>query len=905
LSALRLPLALLLGLLSLALPTAGAGARVIGVLFDDSGSMAQNIQLPTYGIQTLVATLDGRNGQDRLITVRLSDFMRAFDIVSTPDPAGGGSTRVPQLPVPLQEVGPDSIRKIIAAAREPLVDRWAIADQAQLKASIDKIAHDWPSNRSHTPYVPIEVMLQTLVDEIQPGEEGYFVIATDGAFYDGAQLLPADVAANVRRYAERLKGKLTVFFLLTLNAPDTERMVEQQGVRRALLQTFGGKAYNVRSFAELQEAMLEIVASVSATDPAIGSAAVRVNGTQINLNLPFTVTRIISISQGEAEATLPSLAGTPFPVGRRIDLSPEMLAADNQLTSPARIEGWPTTRLKARVTQIEPAPPLAPGRYQLTYNAAVGNAVRLLFRSDVFLDVEVKGPNGEPVPSDRDGRLELTTDTPYQLHIRVIERVGGREQEVELARLPDETVAFVGLQSPQGDRDGEARRDASLGRFVFPLVLDKEGEMKVRAGLRVPGLLTTKTVDVVLKAEKRDVDFSIAVERAQPCPDCAENAVAFSYSPSTSHTAVATLTITAEGRPGTLLARLDGENEGFALLAPSGHPLAPNEPVAFAPGQPVRLTLAYVPGWRPAVRGERYLPHTLTVAVTAAAPLRGGASRPVLLSPRPRNVRLQYAGEPAGPQVSLVDLAQGTQALEFVLDGALPEEGAFETRMRLPLTRVRMSVTPDGLIAAPTLPAFWRWFGCDCWQGLLFAGERKLDATWRSSDGVITASATAPVRVAPAAHELVFGCFWFALVVLCMVWLGGLILALLRASRFPGGSRLMVSEPGYDLPHSEKLRGPFLRHFGRCALWFLPGSGIDEWRRLEGLTWIATPSGALLKPMRHWPAFRVQDLGQSIEEIARQRGAGEPIEVSWGGVLQELAAPGRRLELVEDHRRRA
>ena len=43
-----------------------ASARVIGILFDDSGSMAPRIQLPTFGAQLLISTLDGRAGKDRL-----------------------------------------------------------------------------------------------------------------------------------------------------------------------------------------------------------------------------------------------------------------------------------------------------------------------------------------------------------------------------------------------------------------------------------------------------------------------------------------------------------------------------------------------------------------------------------------------------------------------------------------------------------------------------------------------------------------------------------------------------------------------------------------------------------------------------------------------------------------------
>src|ERR1043166_4584912 len=65
-------------LLAACLAPLEAAGRTIGLIFDDSGSMKDNIQLPTFGVQLLVATLDGREGHDRLFSIRLSQFNDAF-----------------------------------------------------------------------------------------------------------------------------------------------------------------------------------------------------------------------------------------------------------------------------------------------------------------------------------------------------------------------------------------------------------------------------------------------------------------------------------------------------------------------------------------------------------------------------------------------------------------------------------------------------------------------------------------------------------------------------------------------------------------------------------------------------------------------------------------------------------
>src|SRR3954453_22362694 len=96
---------------------AGASAgKTVGILFDDSGSMAPRIHLPTFGAQLLVSTLDGRGARDQLFTHRMSQVIDAFKIPNQDAirvPAGGVTSA--------------TVQQWLASARVPVVAAEEIA----------------------------------------------------------------------------------------------------------------------------------------------------------------------------------------------------------------------------------------------------------------------------------------------------------------------------------------------------------------------------------------------------------------------------------------------------------------------------------------------------------------------------------------------------------------------------------------------------------------------------------------------------------------------------------------------------------------------------------------------------------------------------------------------------------
>lgn len=892
--------------LSAAAPAAAQGTdtkptgRVVGVLFDDSGSMAQNIQLPTFGVQLLLATLDGREGRDRLLTVRLTDFDTAFDPVTVSWQGKPISRR--KLPVPGGVMTPDNIDDILREARNPIVRRWDLADEMGLRRAIETIAATWPKGRAHTAYEPLEILLDAVVDETKPGEEAYLIVLTDGAFYGGAPFLPPDLTDRLKAYRARLQGRLTVFFLLTVNGPDTRQLVERQGVRQALLATFDGKAYEITDFPSMRDALFEVIARVSATEPGLGSTVVRPSGSAIELDLPFTVSRLISLSVGEAGTELPRLdRELPFEPLRRIEVEAAMQGADNQLASPPRIPGWPSVKLAGQVSQVEPSRPLSAGPYRLAYTAPVGDRVQLLFRTEVRLQLVLIGPDGLPVEPGPDGQRKIDAGVPYTLELRVFDR----DAEVRTDALPQAIIPTAMVQGNGTAQPLDVKRDPARRRLVATLELDQPGSAEVAANLRLPGFLTTPTERLALTAERRSVEFAITVS----CDGCERDEVPFTFATKArAPVPVADVAIIPTAvKPGRFTADLSGDS-GFVLLDENGQPLPAGLPLDFTSGNAVKLKLAYLPGWRP-TRGSSGLAGVDLVATATAVPdLIGTDRRRITLRPKAPEARLLYVGHSRDPNggepliLDLDDLRAGELTLDFVLEDALalPQPDDLDVAHDLPFNRPTTGTDGERIAVFPQLSAFWDWLGCGCVLPL-FDRERAVEVDWQDAQGLQRARATTTVQLAPTWWQTAWACIGaFARYALLIWFLGWLVYLAGRARRFPRNSRLVVHEHGSGIPDRPRLRGSWLAHAGRCALWFVPGMRVDESRKLHGLEWVATGGGVRLPARKEWPPFRVRDLGQTLDEIAKLRGETRDIELSWGSVLEERVRAGRRLELVED-----
>ena len=254
-----------LGLFAFSLPASSAspGRKVVGVIFDDSGSMEKRIQLPAFAAQLLVSTLNPT--RDRLFTIRLSDYE-----------ADLGALGQRGDPLYARIAGEGVNPKTMAALREKRfaeLPKDEFGSGRPLQALVGSIRDRWAlPPTSNTPFGPVELMLSTLADETGPDDQAYLLILTDGEF-DPVPPPIAVIRKDLAVLQARFKGPLDVSFVLI--APDDEggeearREVERQGVRRALTGMFNGTEdkpfYQVRNSKNLVEAMFDVVARINST----------------------------------------------------------------------------------------------------------------------------------------------------------------------------------------------------------------------------------------------------------------------------------------------------------------------------------------------------------------------------------------------------------------------------------------------------------------------------------------------------------------------------------------------------------------------------------------------------------------------------------------------------------------
>src|SRR5580704_10794315 len=244
-----------------------AAARTVGLVFDDSGSMGPSIQLPAFGVQLLVSTLDGRDGHDRLFAMKLSDTS---------------------------------------------VTKFDLRTQDRIGFTINQIRQGWTTVDGGTPYQPVALMLDTLVRETSDGEKAYLVVVTDGGF-NGNVPTPDALRVSYQALKQKMKGQLKVLFLFIDRGTGERNTAEQQKVYTTLLDVFGGDKDDdvrfVNNAAQLKEAMVHFVAKISETDLDRNNSVMRRSGNAIELNLPFSVTRIISLGIDPDRSPPPHVVG--------------------------------------------------------------------------------------------------------------------------------------------------------------------------------------------------------------------------------------------------------------------------------------------------------------------------------------------------------------------------------------------------------------------------------------------------------------------------------------------------------------------------------------------------------------------------------------------------------------------
>lgn len=869
----RRALGLLLAALLQTLAIGQAAARVVGVVFDDSRSMARWIQSPTFGVQLLLSTLDGRDGNDRVFTLRFSELWDAFV-------AGNTLSRPPA------GVHAGNVQDWLRGARGPVVRQEQITTENLHQRTIDDIARRWPQPVTNTPYEPIEVMLDRLTREVRDGEEAFLIIVSDGDFND-----PLPDLGRLRQsygvYRERLaakRAKLKVDYLLIApSSPELVRKVQDQGVRALLLEVFNGAAdgsagglYDVIDLGRLQDALKDIIARVWSIDRAQQARLITPAGNSIGFETPLSVTRVVAVGTGLAPNPPPRPTAQPAGVLETRRLRSEMLESD---AHPSLLG----QRLRGDTTQLRFQPALPPGRHSVGFDRPVGQGVFLLFETAARVELAVTRPDGTPARRRGDTVL-LARGEPYRLEARLLDQRGAAgPAPVDLSALARRAEVSAALETPRGP--GTLALQIEPGRALASGVLNAgaTGPITARAQVRLEGFVSPPSNTVAIEVVDTGVAFRQDVAPAEACPGCAPDEVQVTIAGDGQPRPVAEVTLTPtapiDGR-----ARLDlsGLPPGFTATWPDGTPVDPAAELPLQSGQAIRLRLSLA-------RPERAVGGTpLRLRIAALEPLSGGAevtARLRLVVPSAQLVHTSHSGgDPAAPlALNGQNLTGGVALLDFGLTGALkapaPEE--FETGGGgILLWYAPLRVNGYTLQLEPRSR-----FLCLCFLAL-GPQERTATLRWRHPGGLQEASASARLRVALEPTEVAWSCGTILLLLFLLLWLLLALVTTLRTHRFPRGSLAEIAE-GRQMPRHIDLRGSNLTFLRSLLPWrAFRLRPPHELATVEGLLIQARSGGGNILLGRTDGDFTVVRLGESAAQMLETKPRLERVPVIWNDEIE-------------------
>lgn len=859
-------LSLLLALpLLAALGCGGADAKVIGILFDDSGSMKGKMHLPAFAAQLLVSSLDGRGDGDRLVTALMSDY-------DTPNP------------VVQQDIG-------------------SVEAQRRL---IETIAGQWTVPREGTPFTQIGTLLERMRDLQRPGEEAYLTILTDGEF-TGQLPSPDEFMREYRSLKSQVKGPFRVdYVLIGPGQPSVQfsdsgltigEVVERQGIRRALLETFNGDPaegrHDVSDVASLTEATRDIVARSASTDRAALDRFLQRGGGGITIESPLSISRIITIAATESEAAPGSPRTEGLPVRDLYKLSSRMLEGD-------QAGAWRNARLKGEAVHMVLSPPLPAGRHFLPFSGDASDALVLL-ETPATLDLFFAGEDGARMQPGADGVVLIAEGAKVKLFADVLDDVGGRIGRVPISRFNGEAdlrfTEEVQGASARLQTQIDAAKDAAYADF--PTVGRREG--RASAVLSVHGLDAFS-----LPVAYRIVEGSASVSvRFVPDPGCAagcdgrtiEKTVAIGDT----DTLAGYLEVTAEAAAGgRIRVKLGGDDAiGFP-----GSGSAHDQSFDIEPGRAGTQTFPLhlqKPVDELILSGKRVF--ALSATAEGSYPLKGEARADGELriaAPSPKLVLRSHSQDPlgAGPlRLDLGGIENGGAFLDFELSDIVGDaaEGTFDVSGMSGLAfepDEQQARSPEGNTLLRLRPTTT--FLCACF--LYFdQGSREIQVRWRDAGGRQTAAAAARVEIGiPLVWQALAACGRLVLLALLAAYILWGIVKAMRARVFPPGSGIDIV---YQREDPRFLQFP--SGFSAKLLAFLfPFGNRDQQARVEGLSLQASSGGALVLIRDSDKSFRFDFVGQTLQELADANPKQQGYRMAWNEKAESRSGGRRVLSLL-------
>lgn len=881
--------------LSAAFAAAPADAKIVGLLFDDSGSMRGKSHLPSFGAQMLAAVIDGRPDHDRFLAIRLSDFVKPY---SSDRQFRSSSIRTP---FPLSSIGPDNVGQLVSGLRGPAVSPLVLDPPQRHQGVINDIADSWPNvlDGMPTPYAPLEILLEMMSRAVRPGEPAFLVVISDGDFtqHDTNRPPPADqLRRSYQTYRQRFPAGLRAHFLLIDSEKGmVESTVQQQAVRSTLLDVINGDPndgrYTVDSFDALSAALRKIVAEISSMDVTQSGSYIRKLDNRIELNTPLSVNRLVTVSIADKAMPLPTVVQTDFAASRSRDLTIAMREADS---------AWRQSQPRGQIRHYTPDPALPPGTYSFLYDHPVNAQSDLLVDTNARLDIEIVDPAQGVIPPDANGVVRVLAKRDHQIRLVLTDHLAGRSQRVGHPGVLKDAQPRLFLKGG-GRRDDlpvlPSPADAALAGTLPALAV---GRYEVFGSLRLPGFSSFGARPVIIDAIDGTVSLAVRIQPAEACPfpECGPSDLPTSLRPSDDAVTLGRVVLAASAASeGTAVIALGGDSEGIEIRGADGTVHGRRAEFRVGPeATPPSFVLVRTHAWRERLLRRGLAPQELSVTAQVQPPLDGSATAAATVRPfvQPVSVELRTEqGGTVGAEPMPIDarsLLDGSR--RFLLEVANSHDPVTLDTVKTGTSRwpvaVAAEMVGDRVQLVPHLP-WW----CHCFLGLA-AGETVVDVAFSGFQGLQAGTARLAFRTDPSAADILFGCAGLLSVLLVSAWLAGTIVAYTRARRFPQGSSLEICERG-DLPRYVRLRRSNHTLF-RAALWFVLGIP-HEVRREWSLVMRASPEGAELLFTGTWPDYYLERLGQKLEEIVPTPTRKDAIRIYWDDELREPGQTGVRIAL--------
>lgn len=870
-----------------------AQEKLVAIVFDTSGSMGTRIELPSFGVQLLTATLDGRSGKDRLYSINFTDHMD--DCVQNDRLFFPTATTISQMPC-------DTSRHIT---------RFLMTDERSHAIAIRTLRDQYTAGAGATPFAPLEIMLDRLAQDVAPGEEIVLIVVVDGDYSDSVLsngAMRSTMKQSFEVYRDRILangGRISAKFMFIDDTGSREAIVREQAVRDTLLSVFNDDAsdgaWHVTGREALWDAMTDIIAEVSGTDREAQSAFISYSGNTISVNSPLSISRVVVTSTGRAGAQLPVLQSDTFPVSPSLErsLTTEMPRGDYDFGG---------VRLGGAVKHLWFDNPVPAGTYDLKFSGPVNpDEVFLLFETQSITDLRIFESDGAEVVPDSSGQITLFTDTDYTFVSRILDGVGTL-QPIELDALPANMTMQLALtgsgtndvRSMTIDRVADqgvvAYRPAQTGSF--------QAISRASAGILSP---ESDQLSIVVLEARTD----LTVTRVTSVVDCSTCAAGEVISPVTAldgaDVEIGFFEVAADATiDGAVTFAGSGLPPGYVLRDEQGRTVDLNQPVPFGAAQTQEFSI-----FRPANMDMGDLadgtnidikvtptglwtgtPAEAETRVTLSAADMGMALINVTQSPTP--------GQLDGLLVPSRELLRGQFSAFFSLTDLLvaPDPARIDDLV---------SVTAPGFIgglvdfentfadprttgahaidARPTT-SYW----CLCFLGISnkIRGTEARDYTMTYKlevDGVVLQQASVPLAVHTPVQNTQFtlSCVLDAFLLLLMAMFVRGISALIFTHRFPKGSVMEIVE-GRSVPRFKRLdRGNSVW----WKAWFALFTGNpDEVRVVEGLKIKATGRGAIVDLTKSAPPWVVERFGESFAELKESRHKTTQHKLIWGDRME-------------------